>query len=104
MERQTAYRRGVTERGGKRYGTLPDGKRYRIYDAARPFLQIVEKDGETFLRVRQATEQGYADCPVWGCADLSYPNSELRRARTVGGGALVNSITCSHSLCVFVEL
>lgn len=69
-----------------------------------PFLQIVAMDGETFLRVRQATEQGYVDCPVGGCADLSYEASHLRRARVVGGGKLTNAITCSHELYVFIEL
>ena len=50
-----------------------------------PFLQLVDVDGETFLRIRQATEQGYTDCPCPGAADLSYPSSALRRSRTVGG-------------------
>ena len=27
-----------------------------------------------------------------------------RRARTIDGGEVTNSLTCSHSLCVFVEL
>ena len=76
----------------------------RQYPHRRPFLQIVDRAGQTFLRVRQATERGYTDCPVWGCADLSYPESLLRRARTIDGGEVTNSLTCSHSLCVFVEL
>ena len=59
----------------------------RHYPHRRPFLTIVDKDGETYLRVRQATERGYTDCPVLGCADLAYPDSTLRRARTIGGGA-----------------
>ena len=50
-----------------------------------PFLQIVDISGSTFLRIRQATEQGYTDCPVRGVCDISYPTSALRRARTVGG-------------------
>ncbi|WP_308225012.1 hypothetical protein [uncultured Prevotella sp.] len=45
----------------------------------------MDREGETFLRVRQATEQGYTDCPCPGAADLSYPSSALRRSRTVGG-------------------
>ena len=58
----------------------------RHYPHRRPFLTLVDKQGDTYLRVRQATEIGYTDCPVRGCADLSYPDSTLRRARTIGGG------------------
>ena len=75
------------------------------YIADRPFLQLVDVDGETFLRIRQATEQGYTDCPCPGAADLSYPSSALRRSRTVGGGKLVNALTAaSGGIYVFVEL
>ena len=81
------------------------GTLYRIYSTTdRPFLQLVDVDGETFLRIRQATEQGYTDCPCPGAADLSYPSSALRRSRTVGG-KLVNALTAaSGGICLFVEL
>ena len=85
------YKRGTFTKNGKLYGYYPDGKLYRIYSTTdRPFLQLVDVDGETFLRIRQATEQGYTDCPCPGAADLSYPSSALRRSRTVGG---VSSLT-----------
>ena len=81
------YKRGTICKDGKLYGRYPDGSLYRIYSTTdRPFLQLVDVDGETFLRIRQATEQGYTDCPCPGAADLSYPSSALRRSRTVGGG------------------
>lgn len=80
------YKRGTFTKNGKLYGYYPDGKPYRIYSTDRPFLQLVDVDGETFLRIRQAAEQGYTDCPCSGVADLSYPSSALRRSRTVGGG------------------
>lgn len=80
------YKRGTIIKDGKLYGRYPDGSLYRIYSTSdRPFLQIVDRKGETFLRIRQATEQGYTDCPCPGAADLSYPSSALRRSRTVGG-------------------
>lgn len=79
------YKRGTIIKDGKRYGFYPDGTLYRIYDHDRPFTEWVDVEGETFLRVRQATEQGYTDCPVFGCCDLSYPSSTIRRSRTVGG-------------------
>ncbi len=100
------YKRGTVTIGGKVYGHYPDGTRYRIYTTTseRPFMQWVDADGKTFLRVRQATEQGYTDCPVWGCVDLAYPGSQLRRARTVDGGRLANAITCGQQFAVVVEI
>lgn len=98
------YKRGIIIKDGKKYGFYPDGSLYRIYESTEPFYNFVDVDGETFLRVRQATEIGYTDCPVGGCADLAYPSSTIRRSRTVGGGRLVNALTCSHQLHVLVEL
>lgn len=88
-----SYKRGTITKDGKRYGFYPDGTLYRIYDHDIPFTQWVDVDGETFLRVRQATEIGYTDCPVSGCCDLAYPSSTIRRSRTVGG---VNLLMHSH--------
>ena len=83
---QPKYKRGTIIKNGKRYGFYPDGSLYRINSTTdRPFLEIVDIEGETFLRIRQATELGYADCPVFGVADLNYPTSALRRSRTIGG-------------------
>lgn len=100
------YKRGTVTKNGKLYGYSPNGSLYRIYSTTdRPFLQLVDVAGETFLRIRQATELGYADCPCPGAVDLSYPSSALRRSRTVGGGKLVNTLTAASGLlCVFIEL
>lgn len=82
---RVTIKRGTIRKDGKLYGRYPDGSLYRIYSTTdRPFLQLVDVDGETFLRIRQATEQGYTDCPCPGAADISYPSSALRRSRTVG--------------------
>lgn len=100
------YRRGTFTKNGKLYGYYPDGKPYRIYSTTdRPFLQVVDVGGETYLRIRQATELDYTDCPRPGAADLNYPSSALRRSRTVGEGKLVNALTAATGgICVFVEL
>jgi len=82
----TDYKRGTTIKDGKLYGYYPDGSLFRIYQSDRPFITLVDIDGETYLRVKQATEQGYTDVPVNGCVDLAYPDSTIRRARTIGGG------------------
>ena len=79
------YKRGTIIINGKKYGFYPDGSRYRLYEHRVPFLSLAEKGEEVVLRVRQATEKGYAEVPVGGCADLAYPDSAIRRSRTVGG-------------------
>lgn len=59
------YKRGIIIKDGKLYGRYPDGSLYRIYSTSdRPFIQLVDVGGETFLRIRQATELGYTDCPA----------------------------------------
>lgn len=81
------YKRGTIVKDGKTYGFYPDGTLYRIYDNEDiPFISFADVDGKTVLRVRQATELGYAEVPVGGCVDLAYPTSTLRRSRIVGGG------------------
>lgn len=105
MNNAPTYKRGTIRKNGRLYGFNPDGTLYRIYvQSDIPFLQIVDISGSTFLRIRQATEQGYTDCPVFGVCDISYPTSALRRARTVGCGKLANALTCSQQLVTFIEL
>lgn len=51
-------------------------------------------------QVRQATEQGYAECEINGVADLSYPNSKTRRGRVQEGGTICPTTTAeSNGLC-----
>ena len=38
------------------------------------------------LRIKQATKKGWIECYDNGVADLSYPESKLRRGRVYGGG------------------
>ena len=64
------YKRGTISKDGKLYGRYPDGSLYRIYSITdRPFLQLVDREGATFLRIRQATELGFTDYPCSGAAD-----------------------------------
>ena len=58
-------------------------------------LTTVQKDN--MVLVRQATEQGYIECEVGGCADLSYPNSTVRRGRVQGGGQISPTLTAGNS-------
>lgn len=99
------YKRGITLHDGKACGVHPDGRRYRIYDAnSRPFAQMVDVDGKTYLRVRQTTELGYVDCPVGGCCGLSYPNSTEKRGRVIDGGMITKTLARGQCLVVLVEV
>lgn len=50
------------------------------------------------IRIPQATELGYAECPVGGVFDLAYPQSKTRRARVIRGGLISPAITCSPEI------
>lgn len=103
--KSSRYKRGTTLHDGKAYGVYPDGRRYRVYDTnSRPFAQMVDVDGKTFLRVRQTTELGYVDCPVGGCCGLSYPNSTSKRGRVIGGGMITKTLARGQCLVVLVEV
>lgn len=52
---------------------------HRYYNTG--FTTIVFKDNQTFLRVKEATKQGYIDVGVGVGVDLSYPSSKTRRGR-----------------------
>lgn len=66
---------------------------------------MVNRDGQTYLRIRQATRQGYVDCKTEGCADLNYPSSKTRRSRVIGGGNIAGTITSqSMGLVVFQKI
>lgn len=51
-----------------------------VYDLLSP------DESKDYIRVKQATKQGYILCENGGVADLSYPNSKLRRGRVQKGG------------------
>lgn len=85
------YKRGTIRKDGKLYGRYPDGTLYRIYSTTdRPFLQLVDREGETLLRIRQATELGYTDSPCPGAADRTIKSISLERNK--------NKITSNNSI------
>lgn len=67
-------------------------------------ITTVQKDNllQEPIKIRQATAQGYAECPVGGGFDAAYPNSKLRRGRVQGNGDVVGAITASaDGHCVY---
>lgn len=56
---------------------------------------LLENTSEEPIKVRQATEKGYIECEPGGIADLSFPDSENRRARVQDGGRVSPALTCA---------
>lgn len=48
------------------------------------------------LRIPQATEKGYVECPVGGCFEGSYLTSKTRRGRVQEGGAISPTLTAGE--------
>ena len=61
-----------------------------VYDLLSP------DDDSNYIRVRQATKQGYILCESGGVADLSYPKSKLRRGRVQRGGQTCPTLTAGN--------
>ena len=61
----------------------------RIYEDTAPTLRS-QRSGlkvlEPTVKIKQATQQGYAECKLGGVADLSYPTNKTRRGRVQDNG------------------
>lgn len=54
------------------------------------------------IRIRQATAQGYVECPPGGGFNAACPNSKLRRGRVQDNGDVVGALTASaDNHCVY---
>lgn len=51
---------------------------------------------EIAIKIRQATEQGYALCEIGGAADLEYPTSQTRRGRVIENGKICPTLTTEN--------
>ena len=49
------------------------------------------------IAIPQATKKGYIECEIGGVADLSYPNSKIRRGRVQEGGNISPTITATET-------
>lgn len=51
---------------------------------------------EKSIKIRQATEQGYAMCEIGGAVDLNYPTSQTRRGRVIENGKICPTLTVEY--------
>lgn len=49
------------------------------------------------IAIRQATKKGYIECELGGVADLSYPESKIRRGRVQENGQICPTITATET-------
>jgi len=47
-----------------------------------------------YVKVKQNTKSGYAECELGGVVDLAYPSSKTRRGRVQGG---LDKSYCNHN-------
>ena len=52
---------------------------------------------EKTIKIPQVTKQGYIECEIGGVADLSYPNSKIRRGRVQENGIISPTITATET-------
>lgn len=58
-----------------------------------------------YVKVKQNTKSGYAECELGGVVDLSYPSSKTRRGRVQGGGGWISpTITTTSALYRIEEI
>lgn len=55
------------------------------------------------LRIREATEKGYAEVGIGGVFDASYPTSKTRRGRVQEGGAVCPTLTAGKQEIYYFE-
>ena len=55
------------------------------------------------IRIREATEKGYAEVEVGGVFDASYLTSKTRRGRVQQGGAICPTLTSARQEIYYFE-
>ena len=79
----------------------------RIYDEDGASPTVRANSGghnEIKVAIKQATIDGFIECDVGGVVDVSYPQSNTRRGRVQGGGAICPTITASSTGLCKIEL
>ena len=56
-----------------------------------------------YVRIKQATKQGYIKCRVGGVFNGAYPTSKLRRARVINEGEVAPTIMANGNEIYRIE-
>ena len=76
--------------------SLPDGSYKYIVGGG----QSMNKEGEE-MKIKNATKQGYIECPAGGCFDGQFPDSNDRRGRVQEGGNVSPTLTAEGSQQIY---
>ena len=60
----------------------------------------MNKEGEE-MKIKNATKQGYIECPAGGCFDGQFPDSNDRRGRVQEGGNVTPTLTAEGSQQIY---
>lgn len=52
-----------------------------------------------YVKIKQATKQGFTVCKIGGVVDLAYPTSETRRGRVEDCGNISPTLTTTTEIC-----
>lgn len=55
------------------------------------------------IKVKNATKQGYIECPMGGVVDISFPNSDTRRGRVIEHGTIAPTLDTGCEVGVVME-
>lgn len=55
------------------------------------------------MKIKQATKQGYIECPIGGVFSIAYPDSKLRRGRVIENGAITPTLETQCDIGYIVQ-
>lgn len=67
-----------------------------VFTATPNFGHSALRNGVKVIKIRQATKEGFIECPIGGVFDSSYPDSKLRRGRVQGNGQISQTLTTEN--------
>ena len=56
------------------------------------------------MKIRNATKQGWIDCPIGGVLNIAFPESKLRRGRVIENGTICPTLDTGCEVGVVVEV
>ena len=72
------------------------------------YMYIVKEKNEPTegeeMKIKNCTKQGFIECPVGGCFDGNYPDSETRRGRVQEGGNVTPTLTAEASNQIYLNV
>lgn len=57
-----------------------------------------------YIKIRQATKQGYIECPTGGVLNIALPSSTTRRGRVIENGTIAPTLDTGCEVGVVVEV